>query len=158
VIAFSRSSAIALPTPPSEQNIGASLANQDSRYKSGDRTNYPDCAALIDELNKRPSSVGYYILGNLFANLDYPNLLDPAVTAFQNAVKVDPSFAKAYERLGSVLARQKKSQEAEKAFRQAIQLDPNLSSAYRNLRDILHTQGKFDEAFLIFLAEQSMAE
>lgn len=120
-------------------------------------------AALIDELNKRPSSVGYYILGNLFTGLHYsnqlyPNQLDSAVTALQNAVKLDPTFAKAYERLGSVLARQKKSQEAEKAFRQAIQLDPKLRGAYRSLRDILQTQGKFDEAYRIFLAEQSMPE
>jgi tetratricopeptide (TPR) repeat protein len=114
-------------------------------------------AALIDELNQRPSSTGYYILGNLFANQDSPNHLNLAVTAYENAAKLDPTFAKAYERLGFVLAGQKKLREAEEAFRKAIQLDPKSVGAYMNLRRILRDQRRFDDAFQVFLAEQGVA-
>lgn len=112
-------------------------------------------AALVDELNQSPSATGYYILGNLLANVGEPVLRDKAMVSYQNAIKLDPSFAKAYVRLGFILALQKKSKDAEAAFRRAIQFAPAPEGAYKYLREMLRTQGRFDEAFQIFLAEQA---
>lgn len=112
-------------------------------------------AALVDELNQRPSATGYYLLGNLFAGFMEPAQLDTAVSLYQNAIKLNPSFAKAYVRLGFILAIQKKSKEAEVAFRRAIQFAPAPEGAYKYLREILRTQERFDEAFQVFLAEQA---
>ena len=113
--------------------------------------------ALIRE---RPNPINYYILGNLFASRQFtlqahPRYLALAFNAFQTSIKLDPSSAKAHERLGYVLAGQKKLKEAEAAFRKAIQINPRLKVAYTNLRNVLRAQEKFDDAFQVFLAEQA---
>jgi tetratricopeptide (TPR) repeat protein len=111
--------------------------------------------ALINELNQSPSATGYYLLGNILANVEDPVLRDKALVSYQNAIKLNPSFAKAYVRLGFILSTQKKSKEAEVAFRRAIQFAPAPEGAYKYLREMLRTQGRFDEAFQVFLAEQA---
>lgn len=125
-------------------------------------------AALEQELQKRPSAVGYYILGNIQANLillrtspgDLKSDRDiaQAVISFRKSIRLDPTFAKAYDRMGFVLALQGKTKDAEQAFRKAIQLDFNLISSYDNLRGLLRTQKRFDEAAQIFRAMQSIAK
>lgn len=109
----------------------------------------------MDELNQRPSATGYYLLGNIFAGFMEPAHLDTAANLYQNAIKLTPSFAKAYVRLGFILAVQKKSKEAEVAYRRAIQFVPAPEGAYKYLREMLRAQGRFDEAFQVFLAEQA---
>lgn len=114
---------------------------------------------LVDELNQRPNPLGYYILGNLLAvELSNSNRLETAIIAYQNAVKLDPEFAKAYEQLGLVLETQNRIEAAKKAYKNAINYNPLLNTAYRNLRAVLRTQGKFNEAFQIFLDEQAAME
>lgn len=120
--------------------------------------------ALQQELQKNPSAVGYYILGNIQATLslvstqpsngELDSNMAQASEYFRHSIQLDPKFAKAYDRLGFVLAFQKKFKEAEQVTRQAIQLDPNLISAYNNLRDVLRMQKKFNEAEQVYQSMQ----
>jgi tetratricopeptide (TPR) repeat protein len=109
---------------------------------------------VLDEVEKRPNAMGYYLLGGLLAsvNYDYPEKLAPAAIAYRNAIKLDPNFAIAYTQLGITLELQNKLPEAEVALKKAIQLNPQLNDAYASLRDLLRKQKRFDEAYGVFLA------
>jgi superkiller protein 3 len=72
--------------------------------------------------------------------------LDEAVTAYNNAIELDPKYANPYTNLGNVLFIQGKLDEAIAAHRKAIELDPKSDSAYVNLAGMLVLQEKPDEA------------
>ena len=58
---------------------------------------------------------------------------DAAITAYQNAVKLEPSYTEAYYGLGKTLADVGKVDEAIDVFNQAIAADPNYDKAYYEL-------------------------
>lgn len=110
-------------------------------------------AALTQELQTNPSAVNYYVLGNVLAGRSLahqPELRAQAIATFQQAIQLEPTFAKAYDRLGFLLSFQNRLKEAEQAFRQATQLDPTLISAHDNLRELLRMQQKFEDAARVF--------
>ena len=53
-----------------------------------------------------------------------------AITTFQQAVKIDPRFAQAWDRLGIALHINKQNIEAIRALRQALALDPKLKDSW----------------------------
>ncbi len=60
-------------------------------------------------------------------------VIQKAVVAYENALKLDPFYLKVYEKLGTCLALQKKTKEAEAAFARAHQAFPNDSVILSNL-------------------------
>ena len=52
---------------------------------------------------------------------------------FEEAIRVDPHSAVAFNNLGSVLAMRGRIAEAERAFRRAVEIDPGYADARRNL-------------------------
>lgn len=117
-------------------------------------------ATLQQELQAEPNAIGYYILGNALAGFHsmdaQPDGREQAIEAFQQAIQLQPTFAKAHARLGYIQMIQNRMEEAEQAFRQSIQLDPALMNAYDNLRSLLRTQQRFAEAEQVFCARQSI--
>jgi len=96
----------------------------------------------------------YLSLGSLFFQRGY---LDPAGTAFQQALREDPSSAEALYGIGSVYLNQNKSADARAMFERCLKQQPNypetFPDAWNNLgvldtRDgrIVDSVGKFQEA------------
>jgi Flp pilus assembly protein TadD len=65
---------------------------------------------------------------------------------YQEAVRVNPNDAEAHFRLGTLLARQGRNQEAVTQLNEAIRINPRLGEAYFNLGMIYHRLGKKDLA------------
>lgn len=75
---------------------------------------------------------------------------DEALVAFQQAIRLDPNFAKAYNGRGNVLRDLKRYKDALTAFQQAIHLDPNLAIAYNGKGAVLIDLKKKEEALSAF--------
>jgi len=71
---------------------------------------------------------------------------DDALTAYQNAVRLDPGDPIVRFRYGMLLKRFGRRAEAEKAFRNAIGLQPLFAEAVVELAEILIEEERFDEA------------
>jgi type IV pilus assembly protein PilF len=78
--------------------------------------------------------------------------LEIALEEFNNAVKIDPSFASAYNGLGLVNAELGKDDIADASFRKSIQLEPSNSEAHNNYGSFLCGRNRIDESIVEFLA------
>ncbi len=85
--------------------------------------------------------------------------LAEATAKFQEAVKLAPDDANAWNGLGWATFNSGKSQEAEKAFQKAISLEPAQPGALNGLGQIYLSQRKYDEAekYLLQAAPQAPA-
>lgn len=68
----------------------------------------------------------YLELGNNLFALDK---LDEAIACYQQALRMNPNLAEAYNYLGHALTKQEKLEEAQACYRTATELDPHLSVA-----------------------------
>ncbi len=84
----------------------------------------------------------YYQGSDLFKR----DLLPEAEESFRIALKLDPSFADAYEALGVMLGRQERFQEAIDLMQELIQVDPKSVLAHTNMSLYLMRLGKITEA------------
>ena len=80
----------------------------------------------------------YYLLGVARSQLGE---LEPAATAFEAALAIDPKHARALERLGIVRAREVRLDEAIDLFRRSLALDPTSHETERNLAQALAMRG-----------------
>ena len=71
---------------------------------------------------------------------------DEAIESFDEAIRLDPNDAKAWNSKGNALNSQGKYDEAIESFEEAIRLDPNDAVAWYNKGNALNSQGKYDEA------------
>jgi len=71
---------------------------------------------------------------------------DKAVQAFDEATRLDPKFAEAWNNKGRALYGQKKHHEAIQAYEKAIELNPQYVNAWRNKGLALKKLGNYDEA------------
>ncbi len=65
---------------------------------------------------------------------------------FEEAIRIQPSYAEAHNKLGVVLAEQGKSEEAVSHYRESIRYSPEFAPAYNNLGNTLVAQGRFTDA------------
>jgi protein O-GlcNAc transferase len=72
--------------------------------------------------------------------------LDEAITAYRQALALDPAMADVQNNLGVALRVAGKLEEANAAFGEAIRLNPNLAEAWNNFGYGLVTMQRFDEA------------
>ncbi|MBD1811017.1 tetratricopeptide repeat protein [Microcoleus vaginatus DQ-U2] len=72
------------------------------------------------------------------------------IATYRQAIKVNPQWAWAYNKLGRKFYDQSEFERAIAAYRQAIQIDPNDAEAYKNLGDALSFQGKLDQAIAAY--------
>lgn len=78
--------------------------------------------------------------------------LEIALEEFNNAVKIDPNFASAYNGLGLVNAELGNDDIADANFRKSIQLEPSNSEAHNNYGSFLCGRNRIDESIVEFLA------
>ncbi len=79
---------------------------------------------------KTDGEEAYYLLGIALKNL---NRIDEAIRALQEAVRLNPSYARAHTRLGEILAGRGESDAAREEFRKALAFDPDDTAARTGL-------------------------
>jgi tetratricopeptide (TPR) repeat protein len=85
--------------------------------------------------------------GNTLRNL---KRYDESLSAYEQAIRLDPNYANACNGKGNVLWDLKRYDEALAAYEQAIRLDPNFANAYYNKGLALDKLGKSQEAKLAY--------
>jgi tetratricopeptide (TPR) repeat protein len=75
---------------------------------------------------------------------------EQALRAFDQAMLIDPDYARAYRSKGDVLYDFKRYAEALAAYEQAIRLDPDHARIYRNRGDILRHLKRYEEALAAY--------
>ncbi len=71
---------------------------------------------------------------------------DVAISAYLNAIAIDPSGAEAWNYLGLAYFREEQYTVAETALRRAVTLEPDYSQAWNNLGDLYTKTGRYAEA------------
>ncbi len=90
-----------------------------------------------------PSAKTYIETGN---TLKEQGKLDQAIANYQQALKIEPNNALAYNQMGEIYVQQGKLDAAIAACQNAIKIKPNLAAAYKNLGNALQAGGKIEEA------------
>ncbi len=99
----------------------------------------PDLGVAIADLrqavSQNPGADAYNILGRLLgvAGADSP----PVIAAFQEAIRLRPDYAEAYNNMGLVYLQTGEDEPAIAAFRKAVELRPDYADAHQNLGAIL---------------------
>lgn len=107
-------------------------------------------------LTKNKNADVYIALGD--AHLLDPNGGGPAMTAYDQAVRIDPKNAKAHLRRGQLFTRSRNYNEAQEALQAALAADPNYAPAYRELGEMYYFVGKYDQALENYKKYISMSE
>lgn len=73
-----------------------------------------------------------------------------ALTAYEQAIRLDPNLAATYNSKGNTLHELKRNTEALTAFEQALHLDPNLAAAHNGKGHALSNLARYPEALTAF--------
>lgn len=107
-------------------------------------------------LTKNNNAEAYILLGD--AHLLDPNGGGPAMTAYDQAVRVDKNNAKAHLRRGQLFTRSRNYNEAQGALQAALAADANYAPAYRELGEMYYFVGKYDQSLENYKKYISMSE
>jgi len=72
--------------------------------------------------------------------------VEQSIDEFQQALKINPYYAKTYDSLGNALALAGRFPEAMEGYEQALSLKPDYAEAYFNLGDLQRKMGRVEEA------------
>jgi len=78
------------------------------------------------------------------------NRYDRALAAYEQALEIDPTFARAHRNRGDAFYDLKRYNEALAAYEQAIQLDPYTARAYKSRGDVLGHLKRYEEALAAY--------
>ena len=111
-------------------------------------------ASKIDPYN----ADNFYISGRAYyiKSFSDPSVLDKIVEAENNAIKIDPLYAEAYQMIGVVLEKKGQNKEAANMYEKAVEINPQLSEAIGSLSNVyikLGQPGKVIEIYKNFLAK-----
>lgn len=101
-----------------------------------------------------PSAKTYIDSGN---SLKEQGKLDQAIANYQQALKIEPNNALAYNNLAEIYLLQGKIEAAIASCQNAIKLQPNLAAAYKNLGNCLQAGGKIEEAIRAYTKAVELA-
>src|SRR5438552_7533199 len=122
-----------------EANLGFALAEQ-GRYDEA-------IAHYKTALQSQPRAI---IWNNLRKSLVVTGKLEEGINAFQNALKLNPSFGSAHQNLALALARSGRQQESLIHFGDAVRLEPENAGMHNNYAIMLGRAGRTDEAIQEF--------
>ena len=91
----------------------------------------------------RENAAAHLGLGN---TLSKRGQYDEAALHLEQAVELNPSFAKGHYDLGLVLTQQGRADAAMTEYQKAVQIDPDMVAAQCNFGNALSRRGRFDEA------------
>ncbi len=75
---------------------------------------------------------------------------EEALSAYEQALRLDPNFADAYINKGIALRELKRQEEALAAYEQALRLDPNYAVAHNNKGNVLDDLKRYEEALAAY--------
>ena len=105
-------------------------------------------ALLLEARAQAPQSARvHYLLGLYYVDT---RQVGPSLAAFEAALSLDPSNAKAHNNRGSALEQLGRLKDAESAFRSALELDPMLAPPYINLGHLLEQRGARGDAAAVY--------
>jgi Flp pilus assembly protein TadD len=131
----------ALAVTRDNYRVHLSLANHyDETGQPGEALQHARRAVAIKE-----SATGFYNLGNILFRLDRTH---QARQAFEDAVRLDPTLARAHSNLGMIAGNEGRPVAAEEHFRRALEIDPGLVVARYNLAQLLAMLDRREEARL----------
>ena len=139
-----------------DANIYTQIGQAYADAKAKDVTKAIGYLKEAERLTKNNSAPVYLALGDVY--LTQPNGGGDAATAYDNAIRVDPKFAKAHLRRGQLFMRARNYNEAERALQQAIAIDASFAPAYRELGEMYYFVGKYDQSLENYKKYISMAE
>lgn len=139
-----------------DANIYMLIAQAYVDTKAKDNARALEHANAAVSLSKNKSADAYILLGDV--NLLNPNGGGPAMTAYDQAVRLDPKSAKAHLRRGQLFTRSRNYNEAQEAFQAALAADANYAPAYRELGEMYYFVGKYDQSLENYKKYISMSE
>jgi len=71
---------------------------------------------------------------------------DAAISAFMNAVAINPDYAEAWNNLGTAYEQVSRYNDAVLAFRRAVAINPRYTEAWNNLGNVYEKQGRYEDA------------
>jgi protein O-GlcNAc transferase len=89
----------------------------------------------------------YYYAGCV---LDRLGQSEPAIAAYQQAIRYAPDLLDAYNNLGNAFVKSRSSAQAEQVYRQAIAIDPAFAGTHLNLGNLLFQQGELAAAIAAY--------
>ncbi len=95
----------------------------------------------------RLASLGYLIKGDAFA---YNKQYKEAIECYEEAIKIDPENAPAYNDKGNVLYNLKQYDKAIVCYDEAIRINPAYAIAYYNKGNALHGLRQYDKAIVCY--------
>ncbi|AFY42915.1 tetratricopeptide repeat protein [Nostoc sp. PCC 7107] len=111
-------------------------------YNQGDLTGAEKILRRL--IKKYPEDAfGHFQLGNVLLRQKQP---EPAITSYQEAIRLKPKYALAYNALGVVYATQDRWDDAISQYRKALEINANYGEAMTNLGQALWQLNKKDEA------------
>jgi tetratricopeptide (TPR) repeat protein len=87
--------------------------------------------------------VAHTVLGNVLLR---KGDVDGALAHYQQALQINPNYARAYNNLGFALLQKGKADEAITDYQQALKIEPDYTQAHENLGNALFQEGKVDDA------------
>jgi tetratricopeptide (TPR) repeat protein len=124
--------------------------------KAKDNAKAIEYLTTANTLSKNNNADVYIALGD--AHLLNPNGGGPAMTAYDQAVRIDQKNAKAHVRRGQLFVRSRNYNEAQQALQAALAADPNFAPAYRELGEMYYFVGKYDQSLENYKKYISMSE
>lgn len=110
------------------------------------RNNDYQSAVMIwnDTVAKQPNNPRGH--NNLGYALDQAGRMAEAKTQYEEALRLDPSYADAHNNLGGILDKMGQWTEAKSQYEETLRLDPNHVDAHNNLGMVLEKMGRLAEA------------
>jgi protein O-GlcNAc transferase len=100
---------------------------------------------LKPKKNKKILAQAKQIL-NIGASLQRKGKLDEAITYYEKAIQLNPTYAGTYNDLGNLFHDKRNIDEAIACYQKALNLNPNFTAAHYNLGDSFQDKGQLDEA------------
>ena len=100
-----------------------------------------------ESLKLKETELTYVLIGNTFA---VKNDFNKAITAYQNALRLNPDYALGFFNLGLLNAQRNNFNEALNHFRKTIEIDPVFAEAYRNTAIIYYMTENYEQSLVNF--------
>ena len=130
-----------------EKNLMATRSDLEIVHSCIAKGEFKEALGALDHLTQTyPNDPNLFFMGgNCYGGLGH---LDQAILCYQEAIKIKPDFAEAFNNMGFCLKDKIEITNAISSFKKAIKIKPDLAEAHDNLGICMYDLGKTHEALL----------